>query len=111
MIYINVEDFYEKTSKCIRLSRQEEIECAKQMKTGDASSRERLIESYLPMVVATVKHAPAHMQTLGLVFSCLSELEKAVDNFNFLQESETFSHRLSWHLRQATVKYLAESGE
>ena len=108
MIYINVEDFYEKTGKCIRLSRQEEIECAKQMKDGDASARERLIESYMSMVVATVKHAPSQIQNLRLVFSCLSELEKAVDGFDFLQESETFSHRLSLHLRQVTVRCLAE---
>ena len=108
MLYISVEDFCEKSSNCTRLSRQEEIECAKQMKDGDASARERLIESYLPMVVATVKRAPASMQTLGFVYYGLKELEKAVDSFNFLQESETFTHRLSWHMRQMTTRYIAE---
>ena len=111
MLYISVEDFYDKTKNCTRLSRQEEIECAKQMKAGDASARERLIESYLPMVVATVKRSPAFMQTLGFVFSCLNELEKAVDSFNFLQDGETFTHRLSWHMRQVTTRYIAESRE
>ena len=79
------------------------------MKAGDASARARLIESYLPMVVATVKRSPAFMQTLGFVFSCLNELEKAVDSFNFLQDGETFTHRLSWYMRQVTTRYIAES--
>lgn len=35
-------------------------------------------------------------------------LEKAVDGFNFEQNGETFSHRLSWWLRQETTKYIAE---
>ena len=109
MIYITVDDFYKKTSKCMRLSRQEEIECAKQMKLGDASARTRLVESYLPMVAAVVKRAPKQMQTLRLVLLCESELEKAVDSFNFLQEGETFAHRLSWHMRQVITKCIVDS--
>lgn len=36
-------DFYEKANHCKVLGRQEEIECACQMKSGDVSARERLI--------------------------------------------------------------------
>ena len=85
------------------------IECAKQMKLGDASARTRLIESYLPMVAAVVRRAPKQMQTLRLVLLCESELEKAVDSFNFLQEGETFAHRLSWHMRQVITKCIVDS--
>lgn len=49
MIYISIDDFYEKTRSFFKMSRQEEIECARQMKQGDALARERLIQSYLPM--------------------------------------------------------------
>lgn len=106
MLYISVEDFYEKVSSFSKMSRQEEKECAKQMQNGDESARERLIQSYLPMVAAHVKRAPAHVQSLGLVLYCQQALEKAVDTFDFLQDSETFAHRLSWHLRQAVVDYI-----
>ncbi len=37
--------------------------------------------------------------------SCM-RLSGQVDSFNFLQESEPFSHRLSWCLRQTSVKHL-----
>lgn len=106
MVFISIDDFFEKAETCRVLSRQEEIECVKQMKSGDTAARERLIQSYIPMVARHIKHAKPHMQTLGLVLYCVQALEKAVDSFNFLQESETFAHRLSWHLRQAVVNYI-----
>ena len=90
------------------MSRQEEKEYAYQMKNGDGSARERLIQSYLPMVAAHVKRAPAHVQSLGLILYCQQALEKAVDSFDFFQDSETFAHRLSWYLRQATIKYIVK---
>jgi len=107
MIYISIDDFYEKAALCKVLSRQEEIECAKRMKNGDTFAREELIQSYIPMVEGHIKHAKPHMQNLGLVLYCQQALEKAVDSFDFLQDSEPFSHRLSWALRQAVAKYIA----
>ena len=106
MLFLSLEDFYEKANSCSRLSREEEIECAKQMATGNADARERLIQSYLPMTAAHVRHAIPRMQTLGLALYCYQALEKAVDSFHFLQDSETFAHRLSWYLRQATTGYI-----
>lgn len=108
MIYISIDDFYEKASSCNRLTRQEEIECAKKMKDGDAAAREKLIESYTPMVAGHMKHTKPHLQNLGLALYCMQALEKAVDSFDFLQESETFSHRLSWWLRQAVANYIVK---
>lgn len=109
MICISVEDFYEKTNSCRRLSRQEEIECAVRMKNGDADAREQLIESYLPAVASHIKRLAPHMQTLTLVLYCQQALEKAVDTFDFLQDGETFSHRLSWGLRQAAASYITRA--
>ena len=106
MVYISVDDFYEKVSSFSAMSRQEEIECARLMANGDILARERLIQSYLPMVAAHVKRASADIQSLGLILCCQQALERAVDTIDFLQESESFSHRLSWCLRQAVIKYL-----
>ena len=106
MVYISVEDFYEKTNSCYVMTRQEEIACAIQMQNGDIAARERLVQSYLPMVAGHIKHTKPHMQSLGLILHCVQALEKAVDSFDFLQDGEPFSHRLSWWLRQAGANYI-----
>lgn len=107
MVYTSAEDFYEKADRCCRLTRREERECAEQMKNGDQIAREKILQSYLPMVAHHIRRTPPHMQTLGLVLYCVHALEKAVDSFDFLQDSESFSHRLHWWLRQATTEYIA----
>lgn len=106
MVYISVEDFYEKAGACRILTRQEEKECAEKMKNGDRLAREKLIQSYLPVVAGYIRRPRPCVQTLGLVLYCVQALEKAVDSFDFLQDSEPFSHRLNWWLRQATTEYI-----
>lgn len=108
MIFLSVEDFYKKVESITVLDREDEIDCAKKMRNGDALARKRLIDSYLPMVAAHLKRLPAHLQSLGLILHCQQSLEKAVDSFDFIQNSESFSHRLSWHLRQTVTKYQVE---
>ena len=108
MVYISVEDFLEKAGTCVKLTRQQELECALAMKSGAVDARERLIESYIPMVAGHIKYMKGSLQSLGMVMYCMQALEKAVDSFDFLQDSETFSHRLSWYLRQATVGYIVK---
>ncbi|MBQ8144407.1 MAG: hypothetical protein IJ042_06405 [Butyricicoccus sp.] len=107
MLYISLEDFFEKTAALSQMSREEEILCAQRMQNGDAQARESLIRSYLPMTASCVRRAPAYLQDLTLVLRCQQTLEKAVDSFNFLQDSETFAHRLSWHLRQTVTDHIA----
>lgn len=106
MIFFGIEDFYEKATACQTMTREEEVECAKKMLNGDKEAREQLIQSYIPMVAGHIKHTKPDLQQLGLVIYCMQALEKAVDSFDFLQDSETFTHRLSWWLRQATTKYM-----
>lgn len=108
MVYISAEDFCKKACAHPRLSRQEELECAHGMKNADPLARQRLIQGYLPVVAGHIKHQPEHMQSVGLVAYCLQALERAVDSFDFFQEGESFSHRLSWHLRQASTRYIAD---
>lgn len=106
MVFLGAEDFYEKANACKVMNRQEEIACARRMQDGDAEAREELIRNYLPMVAGHIRHLPEHMQTFGLILCCQQALEKAVDRFDFLQESETFAHRLSWWLRQTVTSYI-----
>ena len=110
MVYISFEDFLDKSRSCRRLSREEEKELGALLRTADASARARLIEGYIPFVVGHIKRCPHDLQTLGLVYTCMQALERAVDSFDFLQDSETFAHRLSWWLRQATTRYIADRG-
>lgn len=108
MVFISVDDFFEKAKYCQVLTRQEEIECATRMKDGDLQAREQLIQSYTPMVAGHIKHLKPHMQQLSLVMNCMQAMEKAVDSFDFLQDSETFTHRLSWWLRQTVTEYIVK---
>lgn len=108
MVYVSLEDFYEKAGRCSRLTREEEIECAKRMNAGDEEARQMLIDSYTSLVAGRIQRAKPHMQNLGLVIYCMHALNRAVDSFNFLQDSETFTHRLSWCLRQAFADYLVK---
>lgn len=104
MLLISLEDFYEKAAACRRLTRAEEIACYDAMVRGDREARVRLIESYTPFVAAHLRRSK--FQSLGLAVYCMAALEKAVDSFDFSQNSETFAHRLSWALRQATTAYI-----
>ena len=107
MLFVTLEDFYQKAASCQRLTRQEELECAERMAKGDAAARQQLIESYLPVAAARVKREAEHMRTLTLALYYVQALEKCVDSFRFQQDSEPFIHRLSWALRQALTRYIA----
>lgn len=110
MIYIDIQDFFHKAEACKRLSRQEEIDCAIRMKTGDSDARACLIQSYLPIIAGHIKRLPEHMQTLGCALYFKTELERAIDRFDFLQDREPFMNRINWISRQAVTKYLARRG-
>lgn len=108
MIYISIEDFYEKASLCKHLTREEELVCAQKMQAGDNMARELLIQSYIPMVAGYIKHMRPHLQNWGLVVYCVQALEKAVDSFDFMQESEPFCHHLGWRLRQVVASHIVK---
>ena len=108
MLYISAQDFYEKTKDLHPLSREEEKQLARRMQDGDGDARQGLIDGYTPMVAAVCKHMKPQYQSLELIYRCMSALEKAVDRFDFLQDSETFTHHLSWVLRQTTTRYMVD---
>lgn len=107
MLLVSAEDFFLQAAKMNRLTREEERSLALQMPRNPAA-RERLIGSYLPMVAGYIRRMPGELHTLKTVYACLDTLEKGVDSFNFLQDSESFSHHLSWRLRQCITRCIAE---
>ena len=104
---ITMEQFYALAESCECLTRQEEIECAQKMKDGDLDEKAKMIASYIPMMAGHIKHMKPQFQTIELVSDCMKALEKAVDSYDFIQESETFTHRLSWWLRETSTRYIA----
>ena len=109
MLFIGIEDFYEKVGEIERIRRDEEKELASKMRNGDGEAREKLIRAYLPFVAAHIRRAPESIRTLNTVYECIASLEKAIDAFNFLQDNEPFTHRLAWCMRQSITKCIANS--
>ena len=108
MLYISIEDFQRQTKDIAPINREEELALAARLTTGDHTARELLLRGYLPQVAAVIDRMPREYQTLELVMRCCTALEKAVERFDFIQSSESFTHRLSWALRQTTVAYIAD---
>ena len=108
-MYLCPDDFYRQAASATRLTREEECACAESFAKGDSAARQKLIESYLPQVAAPVRRAPKHLQTLRTIYAALTALEQGVDTFDFLQTGETFTHHLSWRLRQCITRCIAES--
>lgn len=107
MAYTSVEDFFEKAAAFKRLSREAERSLGAAVGNGDLAAKEQLVQSYIPMVAGHIQRFKPPLQSLRLVYACLQALEKAVESFDFTQDSEPFSHRLSWWLRQTTTEHIA----
>ena len=108
MIFISAEDFLSKVQGIERLSKDEERALALRMKNGDKEARQMLIHSYLPSVAFHVRRVPVGIRTLHTVYACIGSLERAIDKFNFFQDSESFSHHLSRYLRQCITACIAD---
>ena len=109
MLFLGPEDFFEKVRHIPPISRELELHYAKQMALGDTGAREALITGYLPYVAAVLRRG-YRICTLELILRSYMALEKAVDSFDFLQDREPFSHRLSWVMRQTVTAYIADRG-
>lgn len=108
MLFTSTEDFFCKAAACEHIPREREKAYARAAAQGDAAAKAKLAEAYLPMVAAYVRRMPEEDRTLELVYRFASALEKAVESFDFLQDSEAFSHRLGMCLRRETVRYIAD---
>ncbi|MBQ9859089.1 MAG: hypothetical protein IJO76_00220 [Clostridia bacterium] len=90
MLFVSVEDFLSQVKGIPPLSREEERELGR-LKAA-----------------AYVRRAPREIRTLHTVYACIAALEQGVERFNFLQDGETFTHHLSWRLRQCLTRCIAE---
>ena len=109
MLFISKEDFYEKAASFAKLAREEEIKLAVLAKQGDSGAKMKLVCSYLPLAAFYAKKAPRELQTFELICRLTAELEKAAERFDFLQESESFSHRLGIIFRRTFASYIADA--
>ena len=108
MLFVTVDDFFQKVQSTTRLSRNDEKNYALKMKEGDAEARQAIVNSYLPMMASYIRRSPKELQTLETIYSCVRSLEKGVAGFNFLQGNETFTHHLSWRLGQCITRCLVD---
>jgi RNA polymerase primary sigma factor len=108
MLFISAEDFLSKANNIPRIGRDEEKSLALRMKNGDKEARQMLIHSYLPSVAFHVRRVPQSVRTLHTVYACIGSLERAIDKFNFFQDSESFTHHLSRYLRQCITDCIAD---
>lgn len=108
MLFISVEDFFQKASEAVHLSRDEEKRLALEMENGNTDARQAIINSYLPMAAAHIRRAPEVLRTLHTVYRFIDSLEKGVDTFRFQQDGESFVHHLSWRFRQCITHCIAD---
>lgn len=107
MLFISPEDFFAQAAQISRLTREEERLLSQKM-PQDPEARDQLLRSYYPMVAGYIRRMPRKLHTLQTVYIFLDSLEKGVDSFNFLQDNESFTHHLSWRLRQCATRCIAE---
>ena len=108
MLFITTQQFFAQAAGAKRLDRQEEITCAARMRAGDAEAKDALVQSYLSFVAASVKRVSTGEPSMELICRFVCTLEREVETFDFSQESETFTHRLSLALRKTTAEYIAD---
>lgn len=108
MLFVTAQQFFDGAAGAKRLDRQEEIACAARMRAGDTEAKDALVQSYLPFVAASVKRVSTGEPSLELICRFVCTLEREVEAFDFSQEREPFTHRLSLALRKTTAEYIAD---
>lgn len=108
MLFFSFDDFVNKVNSIEKLTPEKAEKLYLDMKNGNKESREALVEGHLYLVKGHIIRQNPEMRTLRHLMECISALNKAVDSFDFTTKSETFIHRLSFYLRNATAKYIAE---
>lgn len=109
MLYKHADDFFKQAAAIKRLSREEEKECARKMKSGDESARQMIINSYLPLVASCAKRYFSGDTSLELIYRFLNILESSVDSFNFENDNYSFMSHLSSRFRQEAARFIVDS--
>jgi RNA polymerase primary sigma factor len=92
------------------LTAAEEVELAKKIERGDASAKERMINSNLRLVVSIAKRYRGHGVSFGdLIQEGVIGLNRAVEKFDW-RKGFKFSTYATWWIRQAIARGAAERG-
>lgn len=92
------------------LNQKEEKELAKKIEAGDESSRKKLIQANLRLVVSIAKryvNRSPHLSILDLIQEGNIGLSRAVDKFDY-KKGFKFSTYATWWIRQAITRALAD---
>ncbi|MBQ7379514.1 MAG: hypothetical protein IJW70_07560 [Clostridia bacterium] len=108
MLFISSEQFLVQANALKKLTRQQEKAAYVQMRAGNKDAKESLVESYLPVVAAMAKRVSTGEPSMELVCRMVATLEREVEQFDFSQESEPFTHRLSLVLKKVVAEYITD---
>ena len=109
MLFTCAKDFFDKASNIERISRQQEKELYSLIKAGDTTARDKMVESYLFIVASRIKRLPNDIHSIDLIYSCVDKLEKEVDKFDFSNDGETFTHRLTLIIQKEITNHIAKN--
>jgi RNA polymerase primary sigma factor len=91
------------------LTRAQEVQLAKRVEAGDASARQRLVESNLRLVVAIARRYQGHgVDLLDLIQEGTLGLIRAADRYDWRRETK-FSTYAAWWIRHGVTEALATS--
>ena len=111
MLFVSVEDFYEKARGAKLPSDAEARELGAKMRAGDGAAKEALFAGYLPFIASFVRrHFTYGPVSLNFVYRCTQALEEGLDNFDFSRGGDAFISYLSVKCKQEITKHIAEEG-
>ena len=93
------------------LSKEEEVELAIRISSGDEEARRKLIESNLKLVVSVAKRYASrpNMQFLDLIQEGNMGLMKAVEKFDYTKGFKFSTYAVCW-IRQSITRAIADQG-
>lgn len=108
MLYISPKDFYNQIAYFKKLSREAEIECAIKMHNGDTVAKEKLIDSYLPILGAFLKRwAIEGKPPMKLIYQGILVLEDSIQSFDFEKNDPQFAQFLENKIKIMITQYIS----
>lgn len=106
---MNLESYFKSLKKIPLLTKEQEVELAKKIETGDGRAKKIMIESNLRLAISIAKKYARHGGNLeDLIQECNIGLIKAVEKFDW-RRGYKFSTYSCWWIRQAATRYLTNN--